>query len=103
VYGLSALILLNVGFAMFITDENADGVPDLDKTWQLAYAAFECGSTLVFTAEFLGRLWCCVEAPGTCTRRIAPCCASHPQSLAPSAAHPAARPHAPTLLHSPPT
>ena len=62
-YALSGLILLNVGFAMFIQDNNANGVPDMDKTWQLAYAVFECASTLVFTSEFLGRLWCCVEAP----------------------------------------
>lgn len=62
-YGISGLILLNVGFAAFMTDDDEDGVPD-DLAFQSFYRDFEGISTILFTGEYLLRFWSCVETPG---------------------------------------
>lgn len=62
-YGISGLILLNVAFAAFMTDDDENGVPD-DPVFASFYNVFEAFSTVVFTAEYLLRLWACVETPG---------------------------------------
>jgi voltage-gated potassium channel len=62
-YGISGLILLNVAFAAFMTDDDQNGAPD-DPAFARFYNFFEAFSTVVFTAEYLLRLWACVETPG---------------------------------------
>ena len=62
-YSISALILLNVAFAALMTDDDKDGVPD-DPDFAVFYTFFEAFSTFVFTAEYLLRLWACVDTPG---------------------------------------
>eukprot|EP01043_Picozoa_sp_COSAG02_P027979 COSAG02_NODE_1674_length_11381_cov_5.445045_3_plen_239_part_00 len=62
-YGISGLILLNVAFAAFMTDDDEDGVPD-DPTFAAFYNVFEAVSTILFTVEYLLRFWSCVETPG---------------------------------------
>lgn len=61
-YGVSVLILLNVAFAAFMTDDDQNGVPD-DPAFAAFYAVFELVSTVLFTVEYTLRLWSCVETP----------------------------------------
>lgn len=62
-YGISGMILLNVGFAAFMTDDDQNGVPD-DPTFAAFYNVFEAVSTMLFTVEYMLRFWSCVETPG---------------------------------------
>jgi len=55
---LMGLILLNLGAAILET------VPALDLRFQRAFLVFEQLSVAVFAAEYLLRLWSCVEATG---------------------------------------
>jgi len=62
-YGISGMILLNVAFAAFMTDDDENGVPD-DPAFAAFYNVFEAVSTILFTVEYLLRLWSCVDTPG---------------------------------------
>lgn len=56
-YGLIALILLNaVAFAL-------ETVPQLEAEYGRAFAAFDAFSVLVFSLEYVLRLWSCVDNP----------------------------------------
>jgi hypothetical protein len=61
-WGISALILLNVGFAAMMSDKDQNGKPDYTHGARLAYLVFEIATCIIFTLEYSVRLWTCVEA-----------------------------------------
>ncbi|MFA6132800.1 MAG: hypothetical protein WC869_02145 [Phycisphaerae bacterium] len=56
-YIIYSLIFLNVVAIVL------ESLPAIRNRWQTAFYHFEVFTVMVFSVEYLMRLWCCVESP----------------------------------------